>query len=355
MTITMATLTETAYYSRNIIKWSVIALIGFTILRILFGAALDALKKAFPTPPLRPNNLFGKLPKIEFPQTASPSGQLTFTLQTISGKVPEASEAARVYFMPKNRINLLSLSKAQKFVGKLGFTETPKQLDETRYRWMDLKNPLRSIDVDIVSEHFNLQYAFIHDLALFNERSLPSSTQAVIEGYTFLQSLGLANIDLNTNLAKVTYLKLVGDQLETTSSQSQANSVKVHFFRSTYDGLPVVNDSPNEANVAITLSSNKQTDKRILTASYAYWPLDTQTIGAYKLKTSQQAWNELVNGNAYLASLPKQPVTQIAITNIYLAYYDSKKPQLFLQPVFVFEGENNFVGYIPAIDLQWIQ
>ena len=123
---------------------------AFLILRALFIATIDTLRQAFPTPPLKPNNLFGKIPLPTFPNTASPGGELKFTLQTISGTVPEASDTARVYFMPKNRINLISLSKAQTFVGRLGFTSSPRAISETLYRWIDLKSPLRTIEMDIV-------------------------------------------------------------------------------------------------------------------------------------------------------------------------------------------------------------
>jgi hypothetical protein len=349
----MATLTETAFYARKTIKWAVFALIGLTILRILFGAALDAFQRAFPTPPLKPNHGFGKLPAISFPQVASPSGQLTFTLQTVTGDISEASDAAKVYFMPKNRINLLSLSKSQQFASKLAFTSTPRQMSDTKYRWLDLKNPLRSLEIDIVSNHFLLKYAYTHDLALFSEKNIPTSAAAINEAFIFLQNLGLNQTDLDMARAKVTYLKLVGDTLEPTTSQSQANAVKVHFFRKDYDGFPTVTDSPKEAHVTIILSSNRSSDKRVLQVDFAYWPIDTRTVAIYKLKTAQEAWSEVTAGKAYYASLPQAPT--VPITNVYLAYYDSRLPQFYMQPVFVFEGENDFVVYVPAVQSIWTE
>lgn len=350
----MATLTETAYYSRKIVRWGIIALIGFIILRILFNLALVAIRRAFPAPPLRPNYLFGKLPTPSFPQSASPSGELAFTLQTISGGLPQASDAAKVYFMPKNRINLLSLSKTQSFVSRLGFTTSPRQVNDTKYRWIDLRSPLKSIEMDIVSNQFTLSYAFVHDLSLFSERNVPPPDEAITEAYSYLQNLSLDIGDIYFTNANTTYLKLTGDQLEPTTSQSQADAVRVDFFRSPLNGLPMLTDEVGKGNVSVTLSGSRQSDQRILSVQFTYWPVDTSAVAVYKLRSITQAYEDLKAGKAYLVSLPTN-TTQITITNVYLGYYDGKPSQLYLQPVFVFEGENKFQAYVPAIISTWLQ
>jgi hypothetical protein len=37
------------------------------------------------------------------------------------------------------------------------------------------------------------------------------------------------------------------------------------------------------------------------------------------------------------------------VRKIYLAYYDAGVYTEFYQPVFVFEGDKDFVGYVPAV------
>jgi len=39
---------------------------------------------------------------------------------------------------------------------------------------------------------------------------------------------------------------------------------------------------------------------------------------------------------------------------VYLAYYDSLDPQTYLQPVFVFEGDDDFLAYVPAVEAAWV-
>lgn len=349
----MATLTETAYYTRKYIKIGAIGLVIFIILRILLGIFLNYLTAAFPQK-LKPDNAYGRLSAIQFPQGASPSAQLKLTLRTVDGTVPEASEAAKVYFMPKGRPNLLSLSNAESLVAGLDFTTSPRQLSDTLYRWVDIKSPLRTIEMDIVNNHFSLVYFFQHELTLFTEKQLPTPQEAVSDALTVLKDLNSYTGDVDSFNPSLVYLKLVGNQLTPTTSRSQADAMQLDFFRYPYDGIRMVTDKPNQANIAFIFSGMPDPKRRILFARYQHWTALPNEFAVYKLKATQVAWEELLAGHAYYASLPEN-VNEIPITNVYLAYYDGSLPQLYLQPVFVFEGEPNFTAYVPAVEPPWTE
>ncbi len=51
--------------------------------------------------------------------------------------------------------------------------------------------------------------------------------------------------------------------------------------------------------------------------------------------------------------LPK--TNAVVVRNVYLAYYDSFEPQTYMQPVFVFEGDDNFQALVPAVSQEWIE
>ena len=62
------------------------------------------------------------------------------------------------------------------------------------------------------------------------------------------------------------------------------------------------------------------------------------------------AWQEFSSANYYPASLGTTLEGEnIKIRKVYLAYYDAGIYTEFFQPVYVFEGDKNFVGYIPAV------
>jgi len=60
------------------------------------------------------------------------------------------------------------------------------------------------------------------------------------------------------------------------------------------------------------------------------------------------------NGGGYVVSV-KPTVATVTVRDIALAYYDAEDPQQFMQPVYVFKGDDDFVGYVPALLDQWVE
>jgi hypothetical protein len=112
---------------------------------------------------------------------------------------------------------------------------------------------------------------------------------------------------------------------------------------------------PDEGAISFVFSGSKDIKKRVLQFAYTFWSIDYTTTATYGLKTSATAWEELQNGKGYIARYPTDGSTNVIIRNAYLAYYDSLDPQTYLQPVFVFEGDNDFLAYVPAVASPWIE
>ncbi len=351
----MATLTETAYYTRRTINWIILAIICYIILRIFFGILFALWLYFFPPKPPPPNHRFGKLPALVFPTpTATESAELTFRLESIQGAVPAASQSATVYFMPKPQANLLAINRTQEFAKRLDLNPTPIQQTKNIYRFDDTELVLRRLRYDIVSNNFILRYGFEQDTGLFTDRNLPSAEAALAETKNMLQTYGLYNEDLARGSAKLTFLKLVGDTLVTTTSLSQADSVRVDFFRRNIGQMRVLPPNPDEGSVSVIFSGSRTPKKRTLQFAYTFWPIDYQTTGTYKLKTSAQAWLELQGGGGHIARRPTTG-TMAVVRNVSLAYYDSYDPQMYLQPILVFEGDFGFMAYIPAVTPEWVE
>lgn len=352
----MGSLTETAFYTRRAINWTILGVIGYILLRIFWSLFVSVYLAVFPPKAPPPNHAFGKLPPLVFPSpAASPSGQLIYQLQTIEGSVPAASPSANVYFMPKKGSNLLALSTAQNFAKRLGFATTPipEQSNKNIYRFDDSQNTLRHLWYDIVSTNFIIQYDYRQDTSIFLNNKVPSVAEARAEARNLLQTYGLYPQDFNGGETRVTYYRVAENNLVPVQSQSQADAVRVDFFRPNIASTRVVTGSLSEGPISIVLSGSSNAKKRVLQFTYTYWPIDYQTTATYSLKTSQQAWQELQAGGGYILTIPKTPV--VTIRNIYLAYYDSIIPQTYLQPVFVFEGDDGFVAYVPALNPEYVE
>lgn len=351
----MATLTETAYLTRRTINWAILAIIGYVILRFFWGIFVFLWLSVFPPKAPPPNHAFGKLPVLRFPTpTASPSGQLVFRLETIEGSVPRASESASVYFMPKNPPNFLGIPKTQDFAKRLGLSSTPVAETKNIYRFNDPDTPLRRLRYDIVSNNFILRYDFELDTSLFTEKAIPLPGAAISEARSMLQTYNLYPDDFSGGQVKTAFLKLVGNRLITTTSASGADSVRVDFFRKPIGQMKLLPQDPAEAPISFIFSGSRSEKRRILQLAYTYWPIDDKTVATYKLRTSMTAWQDLQNGNGFIARYPTTGAT-VVVRSVSLAYYDSFEPQTYLQPIFVFEGDDGFVGYVPAVSSEWIE
>ncbi len=347
-------LTDTAYYTRRAINWAILGVIAYILLRIFWSIFLALFLIIFPPKAPPPNHAFGKLPAIKFPAVATPSAKLTFQLQTIEGDVPPASPSANVYFMPKTAPNLLALNGAQDFASRMQFDPAPIQESKNIYRFNDPELPLRRLRYDIVSGNFIIRYGFEQDPSIFTERGLPQPDTVKIEATNLLESFDLLKSDLGSDTSTVTFWKLNGTQLTPTSSLSQADAVRVDFFRAPIGDMKIYTPNPAEAAVAIVYSGSANTKKRVLQFAYTYWPIDLSTSATYGLKTSAAAWQELQTGAGFIARYPTSGNVAV-VRNITLGYYDSFDAQTYLQPIFVFEGDNGFLGYVPAVAAPWTE
>lgn len=348
----MATLTEAAHYTRRAINWGIVALVAILILKIVLNIATSAWRKIRPPAPPPPTVAFGKLPAIKFPQSlATPSAKLNFNLETIEGEPPVASPTGTVFFMPKRVPNLLSLARARQFANQLGFKSEPQAESQTIYRWEDAENPLRVLRIDIVTGNFKVSYNYSADPAILSEKDLPSREQAIAEATNFLQNLGLYS-QKSSGMAKVSYWQ-VGDTLAPATSLASANVVRVDLPREDILGLRLFSPNYPYELIYFLFSGSRQTNKRFLEVSYKFWEIEIEQKATYPLKTSAQAWEELKKGGGVIAQIDPN-ASKVTVRKIYLAYFYPEEHQDFLQPIFVFEGDPNFLGFVPAVSPLWV-
>ena len=155
--------------------------------------------------------------------------------------------------------------------------------------------------------------------------------------------------DLQEGPATFDFLKISQGTFMPSISLSEADVVRVNLFRRSYNEYPSLPPSPGKANVWFISGGNSQRDKQIIGGQFHYFPVDEETVSTYPSKQAIQAWEDLHNGKAFIANLGSEDVKDIKIRRSYLAYYDSGVPMEFYQPIIVFEGDNDFVAYVPAV------
>jgi len=353
----MFNLTQTAYWTRRLLKIGAFLLIAIIFLRFSIRIFSSVWRKLNPPPPPPPTVSFGKLPAIKFLEKSESSLKLNYRLETIQGGLPKLSdEIAKVFFIPKEGPNLLSLQRATQEAKKLGFNSEPQQINETIYRWNNGATPITILDININTGNFHLLYAYENDAEVINSQDLPANQQAAQEAKNFLDSQGLLTPDLATGSAEFVYLKYSPpNNLSPATSLSEADFVRANLFRTDLDGLKILPPNPKNSLVSFLFSGIRTLGRRIVEINYSYYPIERETFATYPLKSAQTAWQEMQGGKGYIANLGENQSGNIVIRNVSLAYYDADQPQNFLQPIYVFEGDNNFIGFVPAVSPQWME
>lgn len=341
----MASLTQVAISTRKIVRYGIYLIIFLIVGRIVLGSALGLIQKLFPSPPPAPTVAFGKLTKLPFP-TKNDIPALTYTVETAEGSLPTLPIQAKVYFMPPVRTDLLSLNNAKQTAISLGFPLSSKQLSESLYQFTNADSS-STLEMNIVTGNFSLGYNLNSDSTPLSFRP-PTADVAATEAKSFLSTANLLPDDL-TGPVTQEYLRLQNKQLINAISLSEANFIKINFFRKDYDKLPAVTANPNQANVWFVVSGNQDRGKQIIGAQYYYFGIDETQAATYPIKTAGQALKDLQAGKGYVANLGQNTLGKVTIRRVYLAYYDSGTSMQFYQPVIVFEGDNGFVAYVPAV------
>jgi hypothetical protein len=350
-------LTEISIAFRKLLIIGAISFIVFIMLRFLVGLAITYVKSKQYTPPPLPNVRFNVLPRPQFTGMNSTSGY-KFALQNIEGKPPETTDSGKVYSMPKKLPTLLSADRAKSFASRIGFTKEPDQVQSIYYHYTDPTNPLRTLQLDIVNMNFTLTYDYEKNPALvFNPNRSISKDQVIDAVKSYISMNGLMDGTIADGKIVGTLLTYQKESKDFTKaiSISAADAVRIDFFRTDLDNMKMLPPGFDTSfNYALFSPTGDQLTN-MLQLSYTYWPIAFDDFATYPFKSSIQAWQDLVDGYGFIVRLGNNTPDNIIIRNIYIAYYDTPQPQPYLQPIFVFEGDNDFVAYVQAITSQWLE
>ncbi len=350
----MATLTEASIVARKGIRYGIYLLIFLIIARYAFQTAVSLYRRMFPPPPPAPTVKWGKLPELPFPEKEIPEN-ISFKLETVDGNLPSLSKQARVYFMPakSSSINVIDQAKARS--KEMGFDYEGKPVVETIPNVYVFKrgNSPSQLTMNIITGIFSISYDLNSDPTPLN--SIPPSPETAIKrALAFLKSGGIEQRDLIEDGARHQYLRVEEGKLVPAVSQSEANLVKVNLFRAPYEEIPSVSPKyPLEANVWFTLSGSGGV-RNVIAGEYHYYQIDEKKHSTYPLISSEDAWNKLKSGEGYISNIDSNDF-EVVVRNIYLAYYDPGQYTEFYQPVIVFEGDNDFAAFVPAVTSEFYE
>ena len=348
----MFTLSDASDDTKKILKWLGIGLVAIICLFLLIKALLFIKEVFYPTPPPKPTVAFGKLQPAFFPGNIT-GKKFTYSINTNSGNLPSFPGQIKVYVINPNEPDLLGLSKMQAKFYNGGFAGKPVELSNQLYRWSS--DPLRqgipkTIDGNIVDSSFTINSNFINDSFVLSGKNLPNERGAIEVSSSFLQNMSFLSKDLDLTKTKTKLFSIQGGRLAPSTSVSNSQVIEVDYYQADINKLPIYYEDSTASNIGM-LVAGSLSGGEIVGGKYANQSV-TDRASTYPIITSDEAFDKLKKGQSFISSYFGTG-TQIAITNVFLAYYISSKPQDFAIPVFVFQGNDGFYAYVPAVTDEW--
>lgn len=349
----MATLHKATALTKKILAGGAIAVVAIVLVAGGLRVGRQIKEYFLPTPLPPPTVQFDKLPSLKFPDNATnpPVGGFTYRLNTLSGQLPTLPTQTLVYKIVKPEPSLLALQKAQEKVAKIGFNSSPIRIQNALYQWANQDTPPKKLLLDITSFNFSLSSDFVSDQDIPSAKNLPDENGAIETAKNFFSNISFPD-DIDTQKTKTTLLKIASGKLTDATSLSTTQVIRVDFFQKDVDKLPLYYPNPQNS-IMYALIAAGSSQPQIVEAKFFHHNI-SEVSSTYPIKTAEEAFSELKNKKAYIASYFGSDAN-IAIKDVSLGYYLSDEEQNYLLPIIVFEGNNGFFAYVEALRDEWVE
>jgi len=342
-------LTYTAYTTRNLIKYGGSALIAFVLLWSIGATSIKAYKATHPAY-VAPTVKYGLLPKNVFP--AKEFTAKNFTFEFTNDLIPSFNDQAKVYIIYRSKTEILALEEAKEVAKNFGFDGEPSEISNGVYEFRDEKTQ-KTLTMNVLEGDFNLKYPYLNDTSILEAKDMPSKEKAIEIATSFLESGNKYSSDLEKGEKNVSYWKISDGTLTSVSALSESNAIKIEFYREFLeDKWEIVSPQNGAASVSILVSGSTETEKKVIEANFKYANIDRESYSTYPIKTANEAITDLKSGSYWPASDVSSEV--VTIRSVELAYYEPVTLTQYLQPIYVFKGDNNFVAYVSAVTSRYI-
>lgn len=345
----MSSLTYTADVSRKLIKYGGSGLIAFVLLWSIASISIKAYTAAHPKY-IPATVKYGALPKMVFPEKQFE--KKNFIFEFTNDKTPIFSDQSRVYIVYRSTTKILALEEGKKIAKQFGFESDPVEMNEGIYEFKSEKTN-KKLTINVLEGDFKLKYPYLEDQSILETKTVPNKNKAIEIASSFLQSGNKYTADLKDGEKKISYWKITDGTLKSVLAQSEANAVRVDFYRKNLeDKWEIISPQNGEASVSVLISGSDSNEKQIIEANFKYADIDRESFSTYPIKTVEQAMENLRAGNYW----PSSDVNSkdVIIREIKLAYYEPVTMTQYVQPIYVFKGDNNFAAFVPAISDKYI-
>jgi hypothetical protein len=373
------TLHKTVEMARKFFLGVLLGIAAIFVLMLIFRLGVMIKNTIFPPKVMPANHAFGILPTISFPKNAT-NANLTYEINTVTGELPDFQDRINVYPISQPQPNLVNLNKAKSKVRKLGFVnesgillpETP--IGDANYTWAENTGIGRRMTFDTITFDFNLKSNFLSSPTVNEAKLLSNEENAIKQTAMFLNLLELLPPDVDMTKSQSELFSIQNGLLTPETNLLRAKVIRIDLYQNDVEynlntgvpdlaggfkevemTIPIAYPHPPYSTMNFLIASGDQSAE-VVSANFIHkTPIfDNTDTATYYIKTPTDAFDELKNGKAYIASYAGSKTT-VVINNIYLAYYLGEEKQEYLMPVIVFEGDDGFVAYVSAVKTEWVK
>lgn len=355
------TLTEVVYYIRKIFPFAVLCTILIFILYVIYKIAelSTPVQQAAVMP--TPTPAFGKLPALAIDSPRRNPAEIEYFIDTIQGVPETATSAAAIYFVPKKVATFGFREKASVLAKALGFDDATQrtQLQDSIYTVVDNARRLK-FEIDTFNFEFS-QDITDETKRAFVDVVMPSEDVLKSKAVDLVRQLNRYPTEIAKSTQTVTYFRYpvstdsANLKTEIVQDPSLSNMVEVDFFPPKIDAFETVTSNYFTSPNYIVFSPQKSGDDFVVNARIKVYELSTEQSSIYPLRTGDDALAALSAGKGYLISGSLAGVKRVNINRTYTAYLVPTEYTEYIQPVYVFVGDHEFVAYVPAVQPLWGQ
>lgn len=327
---------------RKLVVLSTVAFVVFIFIVINWNAIVKAI---IPVKPPPDTVAFGILPKYDLTDAIKPSNSLDFRLQTITGNFPKFTKSAKVFAVARK---IPSFASEEAFKNKavgLGFNPDPIRIDGSLMEFASSERVQKSLKGDTLTQNFIMSFKIEPQLITRKPRNIEEAQDAAI---SFFRVMGLDTVQFPKEKTVIKRLKFENNQIVEADSLSSADMIEVDFHFADFDKLPVVFTRKGSGPV-VALVANEQ----VVYAKKEAPNIELFRYATYPLKPVSNAWDELKAGGGYFNV--ENANSTIDIKDIKLGYVIGVKNNLYIQPVYLFYGEGDFMAFVPAVSEAWTE
>lgn len=304
------------------------------------------------------NPKFGSIQKVVFEEPLQ-TEKLTFVLDTIDGAYPSATDSASVYYVQLPDITLVYLKRVEQIAKNFGFDVKKKQYERIDDAWVKYEDDTAILNINTRAFHYYYTLKQTNKLKELLSASSSADIATAQDTLTNRATSALSDQDsypenIATGKKNVVYLRYDYGTLSWIPAQDSEvpQAVRIDYFRQDAQ-LPFVSPRFFSSQNYVILAP-VETEGETVEMSYKNFTAIDDGGSLYPLISPEEAWQKLEAGKVTTVSLAKPYTLPIKIRDFYLAYYDPESYQEYIQPVFVFLGSDNYVGYTPAVKDEYL-